>query len=340
MTTENDEFSAARFDQMTGQDRDYFHRQTGRQEMADAISLMTRVFSLKALAEIKESKGYRYQKGRPVKPGSDQTLQGTWAEYCLYIVGRSVDQVDRDLANYQAFGEEALAAMQRAGIGYRQLRDLRRLPEDERAALIAAADGGDQDALIETAEDLLSRKGKQVAALTADLDEAKKTLEVKEKLLADRNDELNRVRERLIMIQTDQAEREEALKLEVDGLVAEALRSLNVRLTEGFKALAETAAETGGDGADQKRFMARQIADIKAAVEGIQEQFGIPDAPDEVNDPVWARKEEAKEEAPAQEPEWLAEGVTAPGGEQAALPVPAGRKLRAVPAAETEEAQS
>ncbi|MDY0242642.1 MAG: hypothetical protein RBR34_10730 [Rhodospirillaceae bacterium] len=330
MTTENDEFSAARFDQMTGQDRDYFQRQIGRREMADAISQMTQVFALKTLAEIKESKGYRYLKGRPVKPGSDQTLTGTWAEFCLYMVGRSVEKVDLDLANYQAFGEEALAAMQRAGIGYRQLRDLRRLPEDERAALIAAADGGDQDALIETAEDLLSRKGKQVAALTADLDEAKKTLEVKEKLLADRNDELNRVRERLIMIQTDQAEREEALKLEVDGLVAEALRALKVNLAEGFKVLTETAAEAGGDGADQKRFMAKQIADIKAAVEGIQEQFGIPDKPDEVNDPVWARKDAHA----AQEPEWLAEGATAKP------PAPEGKKLRSVPAAETEEEQS
>ncbi|MEA4838047.1 MAG: hypothetical protein VB101_07155 [Rhodospirillaceae bacterium] len=330
MTTEITEISAVQFDRTSRLDRDFFQRQIGRREMADAIGQMAQVFSLKTLAEIKKEKGYRNLKGLTVKSGSEQTLTGTWAEFCLYVVGSSADKVDLDLANYAAFGEEALEAMQRAGIGYRQLRDLRRLPEDEHAALIAAADGGDQDALIEVAEDLLTRKGRQITTLTADLDEAKKTLEVKEKLLADRNDELNRVRERLIMIQTDQAEREEALKLEVDGLVAEALRALKVNLAEGFKVLTETAAEAGGDGADQKRFMAKQIADIKAAVEGIQEQFGIPDKPDEVNDPVWARKDAHA----AQEPEWLAEGATAKP------PAPEGKKLRSVPAAETEEEQS
>lgn len=313
MTTEIPaDFSAAQYERTVGQERDWFYRLIGRSEMAEAISQMTRVFGLKELAEIKNRKLYRNLKGSPVKPGSSQTLQGTWAEFCLYVVERSVDQVDADLANYQAFGEEALAAMQRAGIGYRQLRDLRRLPEDERAALVAAAEGEDKDALVEVAEDLLARKGKQVAALTADLDDAKKTLDVKERLLADRNTELQQVRERLIIIQTDQAEREAALKLEVDGLVAEALRSLNVRLAEGFKALAETAAETGGDGTDQKRFMAKQIKDIKKAIEGIQDQFGIPDSPDAVDGPPEYLDEKWAAPAAAGEPD-AADPPAAPG---------------------------
>lgn len=313
MTTEIPaDFSAAQYERTVGQERDWFYRLIGRSEMAEAISQMTRVFGLKELAEIKDRKFYRNLKGSPVKPGSSQTLEGTWAEFCLYVVGQSREKIDLDLANYQAFGEEALAAMQRAGIGYRQLRDLRRLPEDERAALVAAAEGEDKDALVEVAEDLLARKGKQVAALTADLDDAKKTLDVKERLLADRNTELQQVRERLIMIQTDQAEREAALKLEVDGLVAEALRSLNVRLAEGFKALAETAAETGGDGTDQKRFMAKQIKDIKKAIEGIQDQFGIPDSPDAVDGPPEYLDEKWAAPAAAGEPD-AADPPAAPG---------------------------
>lgn len=145
--------------------RDLANEALGRAEMARAASQFLLTVSTSELARIKENKLFRALKGKKTADG--QRLDGTWEDFCEIGLGRSRQQVDEDIANWRAFGEEALEAMQRAGIGYRELRELRRVPEDDRAELGRVAAQESKDALLDTAEELIARAHKKTEAAEA-----------------------------------------------------------------------------------------------------------------------------------------------------------------------------
>lgn len=91
-------------------------------EISEAFSRMARV---KMLKEIKETKAYK-QLGKDID---------TWADFCK-AVGISRQKADQDLQNYALFGEEFLQHVSSLGLGYRQLRTLRKLPQKERVKLV------------------------------------------------------------------------------------------------------------------------------------------------------------------------------------------------------------
>lgn len=151
------------------QGRDIANQLLGQAQMAGAFEEFSRTVRISKLAIVKETKAYRQLRGQISPHGAE--LAGTWEEYCA-LLNKSVDQVDRDIANLQAFGEEALEQMQRVGIGYRDLRQFRKLPADQKTALIEAAKAGDKDTLLELAEDLIAKHLKEKDELTKARDEA------------------------------------------------------------------------------------------------------------------------------------------------------------------------
>jgi hypothetical protein len=138
--------------------RDLVNQIVGQAQALQASSELLRTGAVSKHAMVKENKLYQQLAGVHTPHGAE--LKGTWEEYCS-LLGRSVDMVDRDIANLQAFGEDALEAMSRAGIGYRDLKQFRRLPADEKVALIEAAKAGDKDTLLDLAESLIAKNQKQ-----------------------------------------------------------------------------------------------------------------------------------------------------------------------------------
>lgn len=145
------------------QGRDLVNQMLGQAQMANAFSQFSRTVSASKLEVVKKNKLYQQLGGMRAPNGSE--LRGTWEEFCG-LLGISVDKADLDISNVQAFGEEALEQMQRIGIGYRDLRQYRRLGQDERLALIEAAKAGDKDDLLDLAESLISKHTKEKEALT------------------------------------------------------------------------------------------------------------------------------------------------------------------------------
>ncbi len=73
--------------------------------------------------------------------------------------------------------------MSRMGIGYRELRQFRRLPDDQKNALIVVAKEGDKAAFVELAEEFISKHEKERAELQTDLEISRQSLaEQKEKV--------------------------------------------------------------------------------------------------------------------------------------------------------------
>lgn len=105
----------------------------GRIQMANAVKQFANVGSLQILKNVKETKDYKNLKGLKLPTG--EILQGTWEEFCK-LIGESKSSVDERLKNLEVFGQEALESMQSIGMGIRDLRRLRQLPESELKAIV------------------------------------------------------------------------------------------------------------------------------------------------------------------------------------------------------------
>lgn len=142
--------------------RDLVNQLLGQAQAAKAISQFSRTIGISKLAFVKETKTYKSLKGMN---SAGTELRGTWEEFCG-LLNLSVDKADADIANLRSFGQEALESMTLMGVGYRDLAQYRKLPDDERVALIEAAKTGDKDQLLELAESLIEKHITEKAQLT------------------------------------------------------------------------------------------------------------------------------------------------------------------------------
>lgn len=222
--------------QKMNEEKEFVSQILGQIQMSDAFAKFSRTVRTSKLAFVKENKLYRALKGKKI-PDRPEFLSGTWGEFCS-LLGRSVDQIDCDIANLRAFGEQALESMSRMGIGYRELRQFRKLPEDQKTALIEVAKEGDKESFLDLAEDLIARHTKEKDALQKQLDDAAGDLKATERLLAEKRQETEalkekRVREELtpptwderiakmkMQLATWKALSEEALGNQASGIVA------------------------------------------------------------------------------------------------------------------------
>ncbi len=164
-------------------ERDLVNQLLGQAQMADAFTQFSLTVRTSKLAYVKETKLYKALKGKKT-PDGHGFLSGTWEEFCS-LLSRSVAQVDEDIANLRCLGEEALESMSRMGIGYRELRQYRRLPEDQQAALIEVAKTGDKDAFVELAEEIITKHAAEKAELSKKIEDGQADYDALSKMEAD-----------------------------------------------------------------------------------------------------------------------------------------------------------
>ncbi|WP_405119191.1 hypothetical protein [Pseudomonas leptonychotis] len=165
-----------------GEERDLVNQLLGQAQMADAIGKFTATVAVSKMAYVKENKLYRGLAGMHDRDG--RGLSGTWEEFCD-LLGTSAPKVNEDINNLRTFGEGALDSMSRMGIGYREMRQYRRLPEDQQAALIEVAKTGDKDAFIEMAEDIIVKHAAEKAELTKKIESNEADYDALSKMEAD-----------------------------------------------------------------------------------------------------------------------------------------------------------
>ncbi|WP_440217226.1 hypothetical protein [Chromobacterium piscinae] len=175
-----------------GEGRDLLNQLLGQAQMAGAFEEFSRTVRTSKLAYVKENKLYRSLTGKKSPNGSD--FAGTWDEFCS-LLGISVDKADMDIANLRAFGEEALESMSRMGIGYRELRQFRKLPEDQKTALIEVAKAGDKESFVELAEEIIAKHTKEKEALAQRVEEAEANLEARSRVLQDKSSKIDQLTE-------------------------------------------------------------------------------------------------------------------------------------------------
>jgi len=264
-------------------DRDLVNQLLGQAQMADASAEFFLTVRTSKLTIVKENKLYRHLAGRKSPDGQD-FLKGTWEEFCR-LIGRGVAQADEDIKNYRELGAETLESLQRAGIGYRELRTLRRLPDEQKEALATIAKSEDKEEIIGFAEEIIANQAREKAALRKELDDAKADIAAKEKVAENKERTIERLHKDVSRAKRtwDQAapeERLELLRADADKQ-AMAVRSAINAFGNDISSMRSRVAALMTYGAehniDQTVFLAGLFAEIERDLLSLRDEYGIPD---------------------------------------------------------------
>ncbi|KHS86535.1 hypothetical protein [Pectobacterium carotovorum] len=266
-------------------ERDLLNQLLGQAQMADAFEQFSRTVRSSKLAFVKENKLYRNLKGKKSPNGSE--FLGTWEEFCN-VLGISADKADTDIANLRAFGEEALESMSRMGIGYRELRQFRRLPEDQKSALIEVARDGDKTALLELAEEMIAKHAKEKEDLKTDLEISRQTVAEKKDIINTLEDEKEDLRTRLTRRSAKETPDEEgkAIEVEVGGFKNGVVSAL-VELQSGFNTLNGHHERTG---ISHSHYMLGILNDLQLQFDDLRQQFNLPEYQPIDTVPDWVKE--------------------------------------------------
>ncbi|HPE80992.1 MAG TPA: hypothetical protein PKZ35_13425 [Gammaproteobacteria bacterium] len=184
-------------------------RDTANQLLARSqlMNGLARVLDATRLAEIKRLKDEGHWKclvkqNLQLPDGRWINIEG-WESFCTEILGYSKSKIEEDLQNLEAFGNNALDAMQLAGIGIRDRRALRKLPDDDLQALRGEIEGnaGNPDAILATVQEVLAVRRKQeatlesrVAGLQEEVDRKKEEID---RMAADNREKINKLADAL-----------------------------------------------------------------------------------------------------------------------------------------------
>lgn len=275
--------------QMT-QDKAQAYEMLGMVKMSDFTRKLVTVSHIKVLAEFKESKKY---KDLDIQDINGNWLHVTkWEEFCNAL-GYSREKIDADILNLSTFGETFLETSQRLGLGYRDLRKLRKLPEDTRAEIVEAdySETADKEDLIEKIEELSVKHAKEKESLQAQLKTAKDNYEAQAKVLANKNDQIDRLDTELAKktkaIETRSPDQKGGdLRKEVSQIAYGAEAILRGQVRSAFDALLTHSEESG---IDHTQFMSGVVAEIELILIELKETYGLNDMPS-AETPDWGNE--------------------------------------------------
>lgn len=256
------------------------HEAMGMVKAFSFVQKLATVATLKTLAEIKETKKYKGL-GYIDQDGKLATV-ATWEDYCR-ACGSSARKIDTDLQNLNTFGEEFFETSQRLGLGYREMRKLRQLPEEARAEIIDAdySDATDKEELIEKIEDLTAKHVREKDALTKQLETAKGNYEAQSKVMANKDRKINELSEELAKkkhnIETRTPDKKGGdLRKETSQIAYGAEAILRGQVRTAFDALLAHSEESG---IDHTQFMSGVVAEIELILIELKETYGLNDVP-------------------------------------------------------------
>ncbi|EHK90565.1 hypothetical protein [Aggregatibacter actinomycetemcomitans] len=275
--------------QMT-HDKAQAHELIGMIKAFDFTQKLVTVTTLKLLNQVKESKGY---KGLTLsdKEGKLVTVT-TWEDFCITL-GFSREQMDENLRNLNTFGENFLETSQRLGLGYREMRKLRKLPEDARAEIMDAefTESADKEELLEKIEELTAKHAHEKQVLEGQLKQSQANYEAQSQILKNKNDRINQLdielekkKNHINTLTPD--EKGGLLRKSTSQLAYNAEAILRGQVWKAFETL---DAHTQESGIDHKQFMVGTLAEIELVLNELRTAFNLPRLADGDNTPEWDR---------------------------------------------------
>ena len=252
----------------------------GMIKMSDFHRKLTTCQHIKVLAEFKEAKKYKGLEMLDISGNRRQV--STWDDFCSAL-GFSRQKIDEDISNLYKLGEDFLETSPRLGLGYREMRKLRQLPEEARSEIVDAdySEATDKEDLIEKIEDLTAKHAKDKEALQAQLKRKSDDYEAQAKMIAAKNDRINHLdlelakKTKAIETQTPE-QRGGALREEAAAISYNAEAVLRGQVFQAFEALTAHTQETG---VDHKQFMSGVLAEYQLILSELKTHFNLNDTP-------------------------------------------------------------
>jgi len=132
----------------------------GQRKFSAALQKLLTVSDLVELQKVKDSKAY---KGLAVVIDGKLETVSSFKQVCDSI-GVSERHINEQLLNLKTFGPEFVEYSDKY-LGFRDVRALRKLPDDERQALIEVAKAGDKGELLALAELMIEKHANEKSAL-------------------------------------------------------------------------------------------------------------------------------------------------------------------------------
>jgi hypothetical protein len=253
------------------------YKRMGRRDALKMMINIGTVTNILDLQRIKESKEY---KGLEFSDGAKVVTITNWADYCRLVEGRSPESIDLDINNLNFLGEDLFESMRAVGIGPSKMREIRKLPDDTRIALLDAAHSGDWDTMIEFTEDLLAQHAKEKEALNKNAEETVANLDATRKILdeekAAHQDTKLGLQRALRRIKTQTAEEADKELRQEAALVA---YEAEVAVTGNLRAVCTTMLDHAEQsGTDYRPFLASMVRHLEIQLAAIRDEFVLPDA--------------------------------------------------------------
>ena len=194
-------------------------------------------------------------------------------------------KVDEDLQNLSFFGEDALTAMNRCGLGYRDLRKLRQLPEGERSIVVGEieADLGDREAIVSLIDEISAKHAREKEALQKQTTDLTAELTAARKLNVEKNakiDELDAQLHRREQIQPDERADELSRRL-----YFEVIHAIGALL--GPEVVIKEILEWEDAPQHLKNSCYHGVARIRSALFELQKKYSLPDVSDDLQSDTW-----------------------------------------------------
>lgn len=189
------------------------------------IKKLVTVTEIKLIAEIKETKQY---KGLKVIDDFGKVVTvTTWDHFCKHI-GMSCEKVDEDIRNLGMFGEDFLETSQRIGLGYRDLRKLRKLNDAEREIVIngEAVKTEDRESLIDLIEEMSAKHARDKETLNKQVKDLTADNEAKDLIIKNKNEKVTKLDVELTKLNSP-AEIKKRTESEPQRLTEKALEEMN-----------------------------------------------------------------------------------------------------------------
>lgn len=190
--SELDQSQLAKIEQSVSVEQIQLSEKLGAIKATSFIKKLVTVTEIKLIAEIKETKQY---KGLKVIDSAGKLVTvTTFEEFCNHI-GMSREKADQDILNLSTFGEDFLETSQRMGLGYRDLRKLRKLDDADREVIIEgeAVKAEDRESLIDLIEEMSAKHRKQKDALETENKELKADKDALETILQKKDEKVNQL---------------------------------------------------------------------------------------------------------------------------------------------------
>lgn len=258
----------------------------------DVVGKFVTVTNLKILHDIKESKKY---KGLVKKlPDGKVVTVTNWSEYCQFLPV-SKDTIDQHLMMLKEFGEDFLSRAQDIGMGLRDMRKLRSLPDESDRNLIIEATQQEhltRDDVLELMEEMAAKHAKEKAELSTKLVDATEDLEAARKVSASKQETIDELNHKLEKTRKKLADADPAkVGEELHATLNAAQTGVRSALTQIQPVLVQLIEHGQANGVDHAPTMVGCLNQIIRDCEYLRETYGLPrEAPTDAT-PAWLKDE-------------------------------------------------